>query len=58
LAGRNFDQITPELRTNILKFYSDPNAPIATKKKPADWEKTQDELSKLRALPNPAPAGI
>ncbi|MFZ0817316.1 MAG: zinc dependent phospholipase C family protein, partial [Candidatus Sulfotelmatobacter sp.] len=54
LAGRNFDQITPELRTNILQFYSDPNAPIATKKKPADWEKTQDELSKLRALPSPA----
>jgi hypothetical protein len=57
LAGRNFDQITPELRTNILQFYSDPNAPIATKKKPADWEKTQDELSKLRALPSSAPAG-
>jgi hypothetical protein len=52
LATHNFDQITPELRANILVFYSDPNAPIATKKKPADWAKTLDELNKLRALPD------
>ncbi len=57
LAGRNFDQITPELRTNILNFYSDPGAPIATKKKPADWKKTLDELEKLGALPDSAPGG-
>jgi Zinc dependent phospholipase C len=56
LAQHNFDKITPELQTNILAFYSDPNAPIATKKKPKAWQKTQDELAKLRALPNPAPA--
>ncbi len=54
LAGHNFDQINPELRANILAFYSDPNAPIATKKKPAAWQKTQDELARLRALPNGA----
>jgi hypothetical protein len=51
LAGHNFDKVSPELRNNILAFYSDPNAPIATKKKPDDWKKTQDELEKLRALP-------
>jgi len=56
LAGHNFDKITPELRTNILAFYSDPSAPIATKKKPDDWKKTQDEVEKLRALPEPPPA--
>lgn len=56
LAQHNFDKITPELQANILAFYSDPNAPIATKKKPKAWQKTQDELAKLRALPNPAPA--
>ena len=33
-------------------FYSDPNAPIATKKKAADWAKTLDELNTLRALPD------
>ncbi|MFZ1006022.1 MAG: hypothetical protein WAN65_04250, partial [Candidatus Sulfotelmatobacter sp.] len=51
LAGHNFDKVSPGLRDNILAFYSDPNAPIATKKNPNDWKKTQDELEKLRALP-------
>jgi hypothetical protein len=55
LAGHNFDQITPELRANILAFYSDPNAPIATKKKPEAWQKTEGEIDKLRALPDSAP---
>ncbi len=51
LAGHNFDHLTPELKANILAFYSDPNAHIATKKKPAEWQKTQGELDKLRAAP-------
>ena len=55
LAGHNFDQITPELRSNILAFYSDPSAPIATKKKPGAWQKTEGEIEKLRALPYSAP---
>ncbi|MGA7400966.1 MAG: hypothetical protein WBW38_13150, partial [Candidatus Sulfotelmatobacter sp.] len=55
LAGHNFDQISPGLRANILAFYSDPNAPIATKKNPATWQKTQDELERLQALPSPPP---
>jgi len=57
LAGHHFDQITPELRANILAFYSDPNAPIATKKKPGAWQKTQVELERLRALPSAATSG-
>jgi hypothetical protein len=56
LAAHNFDQITPDLRSNILAFYSDPGAPLATKKKPNEWQKTQEELEKLRALPEPAAA--
>jgi hypothetical protein len=56
LAGHNFDRISPELRANILAFYSDPNAPVATKKNPAAWQKAQDELERLRALPSPQPA--
>ena len=54
LAQHNFDQITPELRNNILAFYSDPSAPLATKRKPSAWRKTEDEVEKLRALPDPA----
>jgi hypothetical protein len=56
LSQINFNQITPDLRNNILAFYSNPAAPLATKKKPKDWQKTEDELDKLRALPAPAPA--
>ncbi|HEY4902246.1 MAG TPA: zinc dependent phospholipase C family protein [Candidatus Sulfotelmatobacter sp.] len=52
LTQHNFDQLTPELRSNILAFYSDPNAPLATKRKPAAWQKTQDELQRLKALPS------
>jgi len=55
LAARNFDKITAELRNNILAFYSDPAAPIATKKKNKDWDKVQADVEKLRALPEPAP---
>jgi Zinc dependent phospholipase C len=56
LAAQNFDHVSPELRGNILAFYGDPNAPIATKKNAAAWQKTQDELKRLRALPTNGPA--
>jgi len=51
LAKQSFDQMTPELRQNILAFYGDPAAPIATKRNADTWRKTQDELERLRALP-------
>ena len=54
LAKQNFNQITPDLRDNILAFYKDYNAPLATKRKPEAWQKTQDELQKLREI-NPTP---
>ena len=53
LAQHNFEKITPELRENILSFYGDPTAPIATKRNTAAWEKIQDELQRLRALALP-----
>ena len=39
------------LRQNILAFYSDPNAPIETKRHQRQWEKVQQELAQLRAVP-------
>jgi hypothetical protein len=54
LAQQNFGQIAPDLRDNLLAFYSNPAAPNAAKKKPKNWDKTQEELAKLRALPKPA----
>ncbi len=58
LAKHDFDQVTPELRENILAFYSDPNAMIATKRSPADWQRTQNELERLKALVSPEPPSI
>jgi hypothetical protein len=59
LSSDNFENVTPELRQNILGYYSNPAAPIATKRKAAQWQKTQDELQRLKGftpLRNPVPA--
>ncbi|HXJ85884.1 MAG TPA: zinc dependent phospholipase C family protein [Candidatus Binatia bacterium] len=53
LARDNFQQATPELRENILGFYQDGKAPIATKKKPSAWERTQHQLQQLKSAPPP-----
>jgi hypothetical protein len=50
LAQKDFAQVTPELRDNILAFYGDPSAPIATKQNAGAWQKTQDELERLKAF--------
>jgi hypothetical protein len=38
------------LRQNILAFYSDPNAPIETKRHPRQWARVQQELDVLRNM--------
>jgi Zinc dependent phospholipase C len=48
LSKNNFQQIPPELRHNILTFYADPNAPLATKRNAEAWSKTQDQLTRLK----------
>ena len=50
LAKKDFSQVTPELRDNILAFYGDPSAPIATKQDAGAWQKTQDEVERLKAF--------
>ncbi len=57
----NFKQATPAIRADILKFYGDGTAPVATKNDKKQWKKLQDEISKLRAheasdIPLAAPA--
>jgi hypothetical protein len=49
LAKHNFDQASPQLRQNLLSFYADPNAPIATKKNAKAWKAAQEQLDKLKA---------
>jgi hypothetical protein len=53
LSQHSFEKITPELRENILAFYGDPNAAVATKRDANKWEKTQDELQRLKDLSLP-----
>jgi hypothetical protein len=49
LADQNFAGASAELRTEMLKFYADPDAPNATKRKPKQWSKVLAELQKLKA---------
>ncbi len=49
LAKDNFAGLTPMARVNILEFYSDPKAPIATRKNKDDWKKTETELQQLKS---------
>src|SRR6202048_1902530 len=54
LSGRKFDLISPELRANILDFYSDLSAPIDTKTDRVRWQSVLTSLDQLR-LVNPVP---
>ena len=61
LARRHFDNVSPDLRGNILAFYRDLNAPIATKKHHKEWERTLSQLQQLKdvqvvSAPAPTPA--
>jgi hypothetical protein len=51
LSQRKFDLASPDLRQNILEFYSDLSAPIETKKNLADWQNVLTELDQMKALP-------
>jgi len=54
LSERKFDSTTPDLRANILDFYSDLSAPIETKKDPVRWQSALTSLDQLRSA-TPAP---
>ena len=62
LSERKFDRISPELRANILDFYSDLSAPIEMRKDEGDWKNVLSELDQLKSITptpiaarNPAP---
>jgi hypothetical protein len=52
LAKHNFEGASPELRQNIIAFYGNLNAPIATKHDKDDWQETLRALEKLKAAQN------
>jgi hypothetical protein len=55
LAKRKFDLTSPDLRENILTFYSDLSAPLETKKNSTRWQSVLTELDQLKLI---APALI
>ena len=50
LSERKFDLTSPELRDNILQFYSDLSVPIETKKDGVRWRAVLTELGQLKAV--------
>ena len=57
LSKRKFDLTSPELRANILQFYSDLSVPIETKKDGVRWQTVLTELDQLKAAPVQTVAG-
>jgi hypothetical protein len=58
LSSHKFDGTTPQLRANILDFYSDLSVPIETKKDPVRWQVVLTALDQLKSVaPVPAVAG-
>ena len=58
LADHKFDLASPELRDNILQFYSDLSVPIETKKDAVRWQAVLTELDQLKSVaPVPTIAG-
>jgi len=54
LSKLKFDRVTPDLRADILRFYSDLSIPIATKKDKARWQNVLAGLDQLKSItPDP-----
>jgi hypothetical protein len=54
LAEKKFDRTSPQLRDNILNFYSDLSLPLETKKNAAHWQNVLSSLDQLK-LDTPPP---
>ena len=50
LSEHKFNGVTPDLRDNILHFYSDFSAPINTKKDKDKWQSVLTALDQLKAV--------
>lgn len=50
LATKNFHEVTPLLRQNILDFYADPNAPVAAKQNRTASSRTDTQVGRLKSI--------
>jgi hypothetical protein len=51
LAERKFAGASPGVREELLHFFSEPDAPYATKRNAKAWAKVQMQLEQLKAAP-------
>jgi len=51
LADNKFAGASPEVREELLHFFSDPDAPYATKRNVKAWADVQTQLEQLKAAP-------
>jgi len=56
LSNKPTSPVPAELRSNILRYYSNLNAPIETKKDHKAWSKLLAELASLQRQPDQAPS--
>jgi hypothetical protein len=49
LTAQKFNGVTPQLRDNILAFYSDSSPPVEARKDPAHWQAVLADLDQLRS---------
>ena len=49
LADQDFERVSPELRSNRLNYFTQPNAPISTRKNRKQWAKARRQLEPLLA---------
>ena len=49
LAEHNFDQVSPDLRANILGYYADPNSRLSSRKDKKEWAKIEKQIEQLKA---------
>ena len=52
LCKKSDNPVPPELKANIAQFFADAKVP-SSKKEAQDWNKLQDDLTKLRQAPIP-----
>ncbi len=48
LALARFQTVTPQMRSELLSYYKDPNAPFSTRRKQKEWSRLQAQLQTLR----------
>jgi hypothetical protein len=58
LSAKQFNLTSPQLRDNILGFYSDLSLPIETKRDASRWQGVLTDLDQLRSAPLPPPVAV